>query len=847
MRNIVVIFLLALLLLSAGFAAKPESDLTKKQEASYFAINGGKAIHIPDQLDTIVKKRVEWMHELGLLWDRSDLWWHIAEPTPGNFDFTVIEKIVKFYEEQGIQIYPILCYGAKWWSGRTAPLNDAEIDEYGKYVYKIVDRFKNNFTYWSIWNEPNLATFWNPNPDAEMYTKLLKTAYELAKKADPNCKISAPVVAPLGAWDRKFVERIYQLGGKNYFDVFDYHYYRNSPPELEVPNEIDDIKALMRRYGDEKPMWISETGVSSPILEKPKSYERQAAYIVRSHLLCLAEGIQKIFYFDLQNWHDNPNESWDSYLGLVEAGDAKKQSFYAYKNMVSEVDFKRIIGRYKGFGEGIESVLIYDESKKDFSLAIWTSKEEQRENVNVACELRDIEIKDLYGKSASVLMPSDLPKDAKIRDIVVEVDNAPKYIHFIDKDTYLIPTGVKPELNKIEITPGDKQKLGIKIDPLLAGYNVSVEQAICSPGIKWDKDSKTIEADANAKVGKNIIKFVFNISYSNDAEEKSMSVVVNKKISRDVEVNVIPVFALSLRPFMENDKLKIDSVINNYSTKITKSDLSIKESGKEKETSIASKKDVSVKPGEALHVELDIDKAIIKKYKKSVKWELEYNANKSMPFRIYPAKLIAAPPKIDGQLDDWKDCSVVELNEKSMLTRGAEGWNAQEASAQAMLSFTKDAVFFAAKITDDDPMVNDQKAPNFWKGDAMELYLGFAGPSKRTVIDKKVEFQIGIIPTYNEKKPIVFLYHFDKIMENAKVVAEKTKDGYILEASIPLKDLGDPKIEEGALIGFDLALDDFDENDWAPQDVTPGRALMWGGKDMNWIDPSGWSMAIITK
>nr|HQH12950.1 beta-galactosidase [Candidatus Sumerlaeota bacterium] len=261
-RSLVIIaciFFSCTFLYSQEKTQSPTSDLSptaafwkEAYEKTFFGINGTKTFHIPADLETTVERRIKLMKELGVLWDRSDWWWHIIEPRQGEFDFSTPDNILKYFEERHIQIYPILCYGAAWWKERNAPLNDEEIEQFANYVSKTVERYKGSFKYWSIWNEPNILPFWAPEPNVEQYAKLLKKAYKAAKNADPDCVICAPVVAPVGQWDKKFVGRLLQLGCMDSFDVFDYHYYRNNMPEKEVPDEIADIKAFMRRYGEEK-------------------------------------------------------------------------------------------------------------------------------------------------------------------------------------------------------------------------------------------------------------------------------------------------------------------------------------------------------------------------------------------------------------------------------------------------------------------------------------------------------------------------------------------------------------------------------------------------------------------
>lgn len=848
MKNLLLIstlfYLSGLFVFNANAIIPLKNEIQKAQETSYFGINGGKAIHIPNELETTVKKRIGWMKELGIMCDRSDLWWHLVEPSKGNFDFSVTDKIIKFYEANNIQIYPILCYGAKWWKDHNAPMNDAEIDEYADYVYNIVKKYKEHFTYWSIWNEPNIATFWNPNPDAEMYAKLLKKAYTAAKKADPDCKICAPVIAPLGQWDKKFVERLYQLGCKDYFDIFDYHYYRHTPPETEVPNEINEIKALMNRYNDNKPIWISETGVSSPIVEKPKSYEHQASLIVRNHLICYALGVKKIFYFDLQNWVDSPDASWDSYLGLIEASDEKKPSFQAYKTMIKEIDQKEVIGRINPFENNLEAVLIHDKKNNDYSIAVWSVDDKNEETISLNClNNKDIIIVDIYGDEEIIPAKTNSPEKSNLtRTISIKVNKFPKYIHSISPNPYLMYAGVKPEISKIEMAPGDKRSLRIISTPLINSADIIINDIKLPDGFKYNKQDGMLEVSENVKSGKNNIKFLIEVK----PKEQSDSVSATNLVL-SAEVDIIPMFALGLRPYIDNNKLNIDAVISNYSSKNKYEKLILTESIKKESKTIIKKENISIKAGEVKHVDIPVDENIVMNYKEPVNWFLEYENVQSQLFRIYTANFSDVPPVIDGELEEWKSIPYLEINQKEMITRNPEGWSTENASAKAKLWITPDSVNLGVRVYDNDAIINKNKAVEIWKGDSLELYLGFNGPVKRTVIDKKIEFQIGLAPTYEGNKPIIFLFHEDRILDKAKIAVVKLEDGYKLEASILLSELGNPKIQKDMFIGFDIALDDLDTNDWAPQDNLPGRALMWGGNNMNWIDPSGWSMAILKK
>src|SRR5690606_16108009 len=116
-------------------------------------------------------------------------------------------------EAAGIQWYPILCYGARWFEeGRIGLQSDEDFELYKRYVKNAAERYKGRVPVWEIWNEPNVPDFWRPNPNADDYTRLLKGAYETIKAIDRDASVASPAIAPLGAWDRDFVARLYQLG-----------------------------------------------------------------------------------------------------------------------------------------------------------------------------------------------------------------------------------------------------------------------------------------------------------------------------------------------------------------------------------------------------------------------------------------------------------------------------------------------------------------------------------------------------------------------------------------------------------------------------------------------------------
>ena len=133
-------------------------------------------------------------------------------------------------------------------------------NEFAKYMYEIVTRYKDQVRFWEIWNEPGLFTgddsqvfwgepdypgsWWTNDPDPcdyslhapiEHYVRTLRIAYEIVKAVAPD-----DYVVLAGAGSPAFLDAVlrntdepgsgratgeYPHGGGAYFDVFGYHAY----------------------------------------------------------------------------------------------------------------------------------------------------------------------------------------------------------------------------------------------------------------------------------------------------------------------------------------------------------------------------------------------------------------------------------------------------------------------------------------------------------------------------------------------------------------------------------------------------------------------------------------------
>ncbi len=337
MSRFIILFAAAVLLLSAALAAAPKYD------QSPFAINGLNMIHARQDPEVFSKNEatVKNLKDAGIYWTRLELWWGVVEPEKGKFDWTFADKVAKFYKDHGMNGMCILCYSSAW-SGKP-PADDAERALYADYVYQMVNRYKDTFHVWEIWNEPNIPSFW-PEPDVKDYTLMLKEAYKAAKKADPTCTILA---ASTSGPDLDFIKGIKANGGWDYCDGISIHPYSmfGGPIQQRLDKTLrmhqEYLRSTFKVQGSKfrpgsgtlnlkpgtlnpKSLWITEMGWTSQNAEEDRD---QAIAITQSYVIALANGIEKLFWFCLDDW----GEKW----GIVRSENPfdPKPSYTAMQNL----------------------------------------------------------------------------------------------------------------------------------------------------------------------------------------------------------------------------------------------------------------------------------------------------------------------------------------------------------------------------------------------------------------------------------------------------------------------------------------------------------------------------------
>jgi len=180
------------------------------------------------------------IREAGFGWIRQPLQWADVEsggkgqfydPERGRSTWVEYDQMVRLAREEGLRVIARIDRPPAWARppGTSATHPPARAQDYGDFVATFVDHYRGQIDYVQLWNEPNLNNEWGDQPvDPAGYVELLKAGYAGAKRADPAVRVLSGELAQTlepdapgarGLNDLVYLERMYDLGARPFFDV----------------------------------------------------------------------------------------------------------------------------------------------------------------------------------------------------------------------------------------------------------------------------------------------------------------------------------------------------------------------------------------------------------------------------------------------------------------------------------------------------------------------------------------------------------------------------------------------------------------------------------------------------
>ncbi|MDT5068203.1 MAG: polysaccharide biosynthesis protein PslG [Mycobacterium sp.] len=242
----------------------------------------------PAQVDAALDQ----MQAMGVNTVRIGIPWAGINPVPGYYNWSQADYMINAADARGMGVLAVITTTPGWANDPSAPGiygHPASPADFGTFAGLAAQRYAGKVGAYEIWNEPNAALYYGPQPDPAGYTALLKAAYPAIKAADPNATVVGGVVGSTVTYKNQtlnpvtFVDEMYQNGAQGYFDALSFHPYQYTTPFSQGaynPNnpivQLADIHDLMVANGDAgKTIWASEYGEPSSV----GGDTQQAAYL----------------------------------------------------------------------------------------------------------------------------------------------------------------------------------------------------------------------------------------------------------------------------------------------------------------------------------------------------------------------------------------------------------------------------------------------------------------------------------------------------------------------------------------------------------------------------------------
>jgi len=302
------------------------------------------------------------LREAGVTMLRAFPEWSGIQPSHGQWNWSASDRLVAMARENEIRLLGIYCYLAPWASSggtRRFPIKD--IRYWREYVEGVTARYKDDILHWEVYNEFNSGAF-AQNATPKDYAELVRVAWEAAKKANPACKIGMGCASVAVA----FLEQTIQAGAGGCFDFVAVHPYEllevaMSGREPTFLRMAPNLRAMLKKNGqrDDIELWVTEIGYSN------RNEREQAEAVAKAFVLSLAQGIEKVFWFEARGPYN---------LDLIRGDWSKRPSYTALQTMTRLLGpAPKSLGWYNPTGKSYGFVF---QGAREPVLVAWAMKEE---------------------------------------------------------------------------------------------------------------------------------------------------------------------------------------------------------------------------------------------------------------------------------------------------------------------------------------------------------------------------------------------------------------------------------------------------------------------------------------
>ena len=308
-----------------------------------------------------------------------------------KLDVNAWQQAVAERRDKGLVELPILV-GEDWDSDNTKPVSAGQLE---RLRVKMEQYFgaTPDVRAWELGIEETLG--WRGNRDKwPSYWANLAAKARVVREAAKAANLDEKLVYQVAELDYRSIEDFCKSPAAQQFDVLALHPYAwpDFPaPEKWLPEFLTKTHAIMHQYNAEKPIWFTEIG--APLDGNPGGFfgypsagnyvrglsrPEHADYLVKCHVLALALGVEKLYWYNYRDGGSDP-EYAEHFFGLVDVRGFLKPSYAAYCTMARMLREKTIasmqtsvegLQAYRLSGKAEDCVVVWAYPGSDMSLKL---------------------------------------------------------------------------------------------------------------------------------------------------------------------------------------------------------------------------------------------------------------------------------------------------------------------------------------------------------------------------------------------------------------------------------------------------------------------------------------------
>ncbi len=769
-----------------------------------------------------LKENMELLRLSGVAWYRDEMFWEYAELKKGEV------KVLPEWDERiekSLQsgLKPLLeLNSGNSHHGGGVPVTEEQLAAWGNYVRQLALHFRGKINHFEIWNEFNGGMGlnyeqrgWTLEEKARHYMDILQVAYKKIKEVAPEATVVGCATAGV---DLPWIEEVFKAGGLSYMDAISVHAYPGHPTPEEggAFKKLQQLKELMERYGTIKPIWITETGVSTHLNSTGVTELQAAAFAVRQYVLTLASKLPVALF----SWYDLHNDGTDPYnaennFGLVNASSGVEVPFAAKQNFIAFTAMNRML-EDAAFLEKLETdpeMYGYKfslPSQKQL-LVLWTLNHQATATIGIKTSSSRVDFVDLFGNRFALYPINGI--------VTVTVSNEPLYLVGDFPNSALC----EPPFSLIDhaFNSFSGETVTVRIQGSKAA--AEVERLLIDLPREWTvKEQKGFSADS--------LQAYFTINVPSGIEEKTYIVPIyllgKERVLAQLQaiVSIKRPLVVELNPSIADPsdwrKWNIAVTVINQSTTRSNSG-SVKLLEPLEFVKLSYPLGFSLAPNERQTI--DIPLTTVSRTAIPVKVEVtsshgdEVSVEKNMSFLA--AIRCKSPLTVDGEISEgeWGKAMPFAMDQANQVKEISNWGGPEDVSGIGYLQWDDEYLYLAVQAKD-DVFVQNGTGSDLWSGDSVQFAVD---PARKTQVGAEGFHEFGFAlgksgvigwrwgSTWSmvaEKTP-------GPLPKTVRLAVIRKGNTTCYEAAIPWSELMVTKPQIGTVIGFSLLINDSDASD----------------------------------